>query len=69
MKTTKLDFDVSIRRYSLISDAICLQAKYKKGEIEYSYQQLYTEQTAIGLVVDLFYKKAEEVFKKICPVN
>ena len=65
MKTTKHDFKVSIRRFYIL-DAIVLEADIRKNGMEYYYTQYYDNNTPIGLVVDQFYKQADEVFEKLC---
>jgi hypothetical protein len=65
MKTTKHSFEASIRRFSIL-DAIVLSASIKKNGMEYHYTQCYDDNTPIGLVVEQFYKQADEVFEKIC---
>ena len=65
MKTTKRNFEVSIRRFRIL-DAIVLEAHLKKNNGEYHYAQCYDDSEPIGLVVDQFYKQADEVFEKLC---
>ena len=65
MKMTKHNFEVSIRRFTILG-TIVLSTSIKKNGMEYHYSQCYDDNTQIGLVTDQFYKQADEVFKKIC---
>ena len=65
MKSMKYDFKVSIRRFRIL-DEIVLEASTNKAGVEYHYAQCYEDSTPIGLIVDQFYKQADEVFDKLC---